>query len=78
VPRFAAIHTTLTLQGRTPTAGTVIVQGSYGGVRWSTLARVKAKDRAYSARIYLGSRGQLHLRVLYPDGSRAVGSIHVS
>jgi hypothetical protein len=75
---FAAIHTALTLHGQAPTRGTIVVKGSYGGLHWSTLARVETKNRAYSVRIYLSRRGQLHLRVLYPDGSRAVGSVHVS
>lgn len=77
-PRFAGIHTTLSLRGHTRTPGTVIVKGSWGGLKWKTLARAKVQNRTYSLRVYLGRRGQLHLRVLYPDGARAVGSIHVS
>lgn len=76
-PRFAGVNTVLSLRGHVPTPGTVTVKGSYGGVHWTTLATVKAKSGSYTTRIHLSRRGQLHLRVVFPDGSRAVGSIHV-
>jgi hypothetical protein len=76
IARFGTAGATLLLHGTAPTAGKVIVRGSYGGLRWHTLATARAK-RSYTVGVHLGRRGVLHLRVLYADGSRAVGSIRV-
>jgi hypothetical protein len=76
LPHFASKGTSIVLRGHAPTAGKVTVRGSYDGRRWHTLTTPHAA-RAWKTRIYLAQRGQLHLRVLYPDGSRAVGSIRI-
>ncbi len=76
VPYFAVQGVSISLHGIAPTAGKVVVRGSYGGKRWSTLATTHAAH-SWRAPVYLQRRGTLHLRVLYPDGSRAVGSIEV-
>lgn len=76
VPHYGAQGTTIVLHGIAPTAGRVLVRGSYDGSHWHTLATPKA-TRAWKTLVHLARRGQLHLRALYPDGSRAVGSIHV-
>jgi hypothetical protein len=76
VPRFAVQGVSIVLHGVAPTAGKVVIKGSYGGKRWHTLATPQATG-AWKVPIYLARQGKLHLRVLYPDGSRAVGLIQV-
>lgn len=75
----AQLGSLLTLHGRLPggEAGTVTIDGAYGGGRWHVLAAVPARDGSYSARIQLGRKGLLHLRVTYPDGHEAVGETAV-
>jgi hypothetical protein len=73
--RTGLTRAALVKAGRRP--GVVRISGTYGGP-WRTL-RIVTLDRAggYTARIDLARRGLFHLRVLYPDGSRAVGSLRV-
>jgi hypothetical protein len=77
-PRSARVGRALDLRGSLPGAtGVVRISRTYGGP-WRTL-RIAALDQAghYRARIELARRGLLHLQVVYPDGSRAVGSLRV-
>jgi hypothetical protein len=68
----------MTFRG-TAAVGTVEIDGTYGPTpRWRQLASVRSlPDGTYQARIHLTRRGLLHLRVLYADGSKAVGSVRV-
>jgi hypothetical protein len=77
-PRAARIGSFLTVSGSLPpgTAGSVSVEGTYGH-GWQTLVLVSTGASSYTARIPLARRGLLHLRIVYPDGSRSVGSIRV-
>jgi hypothetical protein len=57
-------------------SGTVTVEGTYGG-GWRLLATVPMRGGVYEARVELAQRRLLHLRVIYPDGSKSVGSVGV-
>jgi hypothetical protein len=77
-PSTASVGSTLTLRGSSSSAvsGAVTVTGSYGD-GWKTLVTTVMRSGTYQAQVKLWRRGLLHLRVTYPDGSRAVGSISV-
>jgi hypothetical protein len=79
LPRTAALGSFLTLQGQLPTgeSGTLSVEGASVRPPWRRLATVSAKDGTYTARVLLSHKGLFHLRVTYPDGNRATGSIRV-
>ena len=78
LPRHAPVGSTLTLASAhdAGTGGRVRISGTYTG-RWHTIALVPLTDTGYRARIWLRRRGLLHLRIVYPDGTRSVGSIRV-
>jgi len=48
-----------------------------GGVRWETLSTVASANGTYGAQITLNRRGVLQLRIVFADGSRAVGVLNV-
>jgi hypothetical protein len=78
-PSVGRVGGFLTLRGQLPAGetGTISVDGAFRHPPWRTLATVPTDGGAYIARIPLNQRGLLHLRVTYPDGHRAVGTIHV-
>jgi hypothetical protein len=79
LPRNAAVGSFLTIRGEIPAgeSGTVSVEGASLRPPWRLLAAVPATDGSYTVRVRLSQKGLLHLRILYPDGHRSVGSIHV-
>ena len=79
LPSKAHLGGFLTIQGRLPTgeAGTVSVEGAFVRPPWRLLAAVPSAAGSYRARIQLTRAGLLHVRVTYPDGRRAVGSMRV-
>ena len=79
LPPVVPVGSFLTLHGTLPAGetGTVSVEGAYRGPPWRLLATVPAADGSYAARIRVDRRGLLHFRVTYPDGYRAVGSVHI-
>jgi hypothetical protein len=69
---------TFTVSGsHTPMNGTIAISGRWGAGRWETLAVARGTDRTFTFRLPLIRRGVLHLRIAYPDGSRAVGTYDV-
>lgn len=79
LPSTEPVGSTLTLQGTAPRGnGSIAVQGSYDrGQTWETLATVGSADRTYTAHIALTQSGLLEIRVVFPNGSEAVGSTTV-
>jgi hypothetical protein len=79
-PGTATLGSTLTFHGTAPPGnGPVTVEGSYdGGQTWQTLSTVDSVGGSYTAQITLNQRGFLQLRIVFADGSRAVGSVTVS
>jgi len=79
LPTRARVGGFLTIHGQLPTdeAGTVSVEGAFSRPPWRLLAAVASTSGSYRARIQLTRLGLLHLRVTYPDGHRAVGSMRV-
>lgn len=77
-PRAARVGGTLTVSGSNRTSrGPVAIQGTYGR-SWKTLSTLEVDGGGdFRVTIPLTRRGLLHIRVLYPDGSRAVGSTRV-
>jgi hypothetical protein len=80
LPSSGRVGGFLTIQGRLPDGeeGTVSVQGAFSQQPWRLLAAVPSASGSYQARIQLTRPGLLHLRVVYPDGHRAVGSMRVA
>ena len=78
LPRHARAGSSLTLTGRLSGADgrIIVVEGTYRD-GWRVVGRSEVRGGSYSANVPLARRGLFHLRVLYPDGSRAVGSIRV-
>jgi len=78
VPRSGRSGSSLTFRGTVPDGeeGVVRLDATYGGA-WRRVARVNTVGGAYRVTVRLARRGLLHLRLVYPDGSRAVGSIRV-
>lgn len=78
VPRHGRLGSSLTLSGKLSGADrrVVVVEGTYGD-GWRVVGRAETRDGAYATTVRLDRRGLFHLRVVYPDGSRAVGSIRV-
>jgi hypothetical protein len=78
VPRHGLLGSSLTLSGTFSGAdGRVVrVEETYGG-GWRVVRRAEIRDGRYATTVRLERRGLLHLRLVYPDGSRAVGSIRV-
>ncbi|HKN63324.1 MAG TPA: hypothetical protein VJV76_03230 [Gaiellaceae bacterium] len=77
LPARLALGSTLTLHGRLSAAGTVTVEGAYGHGPWHVLASVPVANGSYEAQLPLHRKGVLHVRVIYPDGQRAVGETDV-
>jgi hypothetical protein len=77
-PTTATVGSTLTLRGSSSSSvtGVVTITGSYGD-GWKTLATTAMQSGSYQAQVKLWRRGRLRLRVTYPDGSKAVGTITV-
>jgi hypothetical protein len=61
----------------TPMTGNIVISGRWGEGRWETFAVARGERSTFSFRIPLTSRGVLRLRILYPDGARAVGTYQV-
>jgi hypothetical protein len=78
-PSTATLGSTLNLHGSAPAGdGAVTIEGSYdAGQSWLTLATVRSANGGYAAQVPLEQRGILQLRILFADGSQAVGSINV-
>lgn len=78
-PSTAAPGSTLTLHGTAPLGnGPVTIEGSYdGGQTWQTLSRVTSANGSYTAQVALSHRGFLQIRIVFADGSQAVGSVNV-
>lgn len=79
LPHSLPLSSFLTIHGRLAVgeAGTVEVEGAYVRPPWKRLAAVPAPAGSYEARIRLDHKGLLHLRVIYPDGHRAVDEVRV-
>jgi hypothetical protein len=77
-PKTAVVGASLTFRGTAP-AGTIHLDGTYGlRPAWHQLASASvSQGGTYVVRIVLRQRGLLHLRVMYPDGSRSTGAIRV-
>lgn len=78
VPRVARVGSVLTFHGSVPSgsSGGALFEGTYGG-RWHPLAVELSSDGGYTTRVILPHRGLFHLRFVYPDGARWVGSVRV-
>jgi hypothetical protein len=76
VPRSARVGSVLDFHGSLPsgTAGQVVLEGTYGGP-WHVLALDSTSGGDYTTRFIVPRRGLLHLRLVYPDGTRWVGSV---
>jgi hypothetical protein len=79
-PSTAQVGTTLTFHGPAPPGnGPVTVEGSYdGGQSWQTMSTVTSANGTYSSQITLSQQGLLDIRIVFSDGSHAVGSINVT
>jgi hypothetical protein len=75
----ATLGSTLSLHGSAPLPdASVQIEGSYdSGRTWKILSAVRSSGGAYAARIALKRRGSLALKIVFANGSSAVGSIFV-
>jgi hypothetical protein len=79
-PSTATIGSTLTFHGTAqPGNGPVTVEGSYdGGQTWETLTNAASANGSYAARVTLSQRGLLQIRIVFADGSQALGAVSVN
>ena len=80
LPAVGAVSSSLTIHGRVPGYGGrfVVVEGSWNGGGWITLATSRIGRRgAYRARFRLARTGMLHVRLTYPDGTTSSGVMRV-
>jgi hypothetical protein len=75
----ATLGSTLSIRGTAPLPdGPVRVEGSYdGGRTWQILSTAQSSGGTYSAQVSMSRRGYLSIKVLYANGTSAVGSILV-
>jgi hypothetical protein len=79
LPRRLPLGSFLTLHGQLAAgeSGIVTIEGAYTRPPWKVLVAVPSRNSSYEARLRLEHKGRLHLRVIYPDGHRAVGEVRV-
>lgn len=79
LPNTAPLGSTLNLHGTAPLGnGSVTIQASHdGGQTWQTLASVGSANGTYTAQVALTQTGPVQIRIVFANGSEAVGSMTV-